>query len=115
MNLLKKIKRYDEKLPISDTSEPVTYETVENAVKLIQLANEIGADFDFALALSKGAFTMDATMFRDINLSKATKTQSAKIVIKYIDGFMEKETTIELQFIKKVIVNVTLLQDGLEE
>ena len=114
MNLLNKIKKMDEKIPITDAKEPVGFEKIENAVELIKLAHKINCDFDFAFTMNgSDAFVMDCMNFKDIRISKV-KNQPNKVIISHSDIFMDVETTIVTDLIKKVVVNVNFLKEGNE-
>ena len=83
---------------------PVTYETMENVIKLIEIANETNSDFSLLLNLSIDSFKIDSDNFKDIKLLKGNKTQPDRVMISSSDVLLTTETTIELQHIAKVTV-----------
>lgn len=90
----------------TETVEPVSYEEMEKVVKLLTTACEIQTKFVLELFLSIGTFRVDADSFKTIKLSKGNKTQGDRIIISFADALSSTETTIELENIEKVVVEV---------
>ena len=110
MNIFNKVKKTNEAIQKVETESeeivPITYATMENAIKLIEVANEINSSFSLLLNLAIGVFKIDSDSFKGIKLLKSNKTQPDRVVISSADTLLTKETTIELQHIEKVIIDV---------
>lgn len=116
MNLFNKAKQAEDRIESQQKNIPLTYHSMENVVKLVDIAKEVNSNFTLCLKLSIGAFEVDSNAFKEIKLLKASKSQDARIVISFADTISSTETTIELQYIERATVKIEYIkEEGVEE
>lgn len=106
MNLFNKTKEAEDAIESKQKIIPLTYNSMENVVKLVDAAKEVNSRFTLCLKLSIGEFEVDSNAFKEIKLLKASKNQDARIIISFADTISSTETTIELQYIEKATVKI---------
>lgn len=116
MNLFNKTKETEEIIGKQQEIIPLTYTSIEDVVKLVDVAKEVNSKFTLCLKLSIGTFEVDSNAFNDIKLFKASKNQDARIVISFADTISSTETTIELQYIERATVKIEYIkEEGVEQ
>ena len=99
---LKKVQEYEN----NEIKEPVSKKDVEDAIKLINIAHEVGCDFDLQLTLEIGEFCVSADSYTGIKMLNKTKTDGDRLVISYKNALLSNDTIIDLKNILHISLKI---------
>lgn len=93
-----------------EEAEPIDKKTMEEAIKLIEVANEIGCDFQVCFRLTIDEFTVTSGSFKGIKLI-SSKKEGDKVLIQYSNMLFSSDTYIDLDKITKVAIKCEYTSD----
>ena len=91
--------------------KPVEKKEIEDAIKLIEVADEIKCDFEICLKLTIDNFVVSSDAFKGIKLV-STKKEGDKLLIKHANLLLLNETYIDLDKIIQIQVKCNYISGG---
>ena len=93
-----------------EKAEPIDKKTMEEAIKLIEVAKNIDCDFQVCLKLTIDEFNVNSASFEGIKLT-SSKKDGDRVLIQYSNMLFHSDTYISLDKITKVIVKCSYISD----
>lgn len=97
-----------------EPKDPVSIDDIEKTIELINTAHKIEAMFKAAFELPLDTLDINSTTFESIKLQKS-KNKENKIVIKYATPIMSTETTIDVNNVYGIIVEISFTNTQMVE
>lgn len=86
------------------SASPINKKVIEDAIKIVNVAHETGANFDLKFDLSVGKFSVGESEYTNIKLLPKNKKEADRVMISYTTDLLSHDTVIYLEN----IINITL-------